>query len=63
MSLPHAIAAQLDALRAQRNREADTVAELNGLLAESQAEVRRLSAALADARAELDMIARLRDSA
>jgi chromosome segregation ATPase len=48
--------AEMDALRAQRNREADAVATLNGLLAEARAEVSRLAAALDDARTEIDTL-------
>ena len=66
--LPPAARAELETLRAQRNREADAVAHLNGLLAESGAEVARLAAevtrlraALESAQVELDVIRRVAD--
>lgn len=45
--------AHINALRAQRNREADAVAELNGLVADLRHELERTQAALEDARAAL----------
>lgn len=47
-----AIAAELDALRAQRNREADTVAQLNGIVAALRAELEQARADLDAARAQ-----------
>lgn len=54
-----AIAAELAALRAQRNREADAVATLNGRVAELEDRLRGTTAALEDARAELDTLRRM----
>ena len=48
--------AELDALRAQRNREADAVATLNGLLAEARAEVARLAAEVARLAAQVERL-------
>ena len=57
MDLTPQVRAMLDTAAAQRNREADAVIELNGRLAQAQAEVYALREQLTGA---LDQIASLR---
>lgn len=56
MDLTPQLRAMLDAAAGQRNREADAVVELNGLLAARVAEVYALREQLAAAQAQIDSL-------
>ena len=56
MDLPPHIRAMLDAARAQRNQAADAVIDLNGHLAQAQAEVYALREQLGEAQAQIDSL-------
>ena len=56
MDLTPQLRAMLDTAAAQRNREADAVCELNGLLARANAEVYALREQLAEALAQIDSL-------
>ena len=56
MDLTPQLRAMLDTAAAQRNREADAVVELNGLLARANAEVYALREQLAEALAQIDSL-------
>ncbi len=56
MDVTPQLRAMLDTATQQRNREADAVVELNGLLARAQAEVYALREQLAEAQAQIDSL-------
>ena len=56
MDISPQLRAMLDAAAGQRNREADAVVELNGLLAARVAEVYALREQLAAAQAQIDSL-------
>ena len=56
MDLPPQLRAMLDTVAAQRNREADAVVELNGLLAHLRAQADALREQLAEAQAQIDSL-------
>lgn len=56
MDLPPPVRAMLDTARAQRDQAADAVIELNGHLAQAQAEVYALRQQLSEAHAQIDSL-------